>query len=1035
MKKINIIQKVLLSVLFAIGLNITSYSSDNPNIIVILIDDMGYMDSETYGSKYYKTPNLTRLANEGMLFANGYAASPLCSPTRASIMSGQHPARIRMTQAITDPDVAEPIATQPNASWNCGDVQNRHHLPLDIYTLGEALQDSGYHTAHIGKWHLYQSSLGEEYRAENRGFDFVIGGNHAPGPPDYYSPYKNSIPNLSPGPEGEYLNERLAQEAINWISTVKDSENPFFLNFWHYAVHGPVIPKLDLLQKYIDSRDPDAAQRCPEMATMLESMDTSIGILLDWLDEPGNAELKANTVIILTSDNGGNTHSTTENGDFWTSNRPLRGGKGNTYEGGVKVPWIVRWNDTVSAGSVCHTAVQTTDIYPTVLDIAGIPPKPGHILDGRSILPLFKGETMDEVPIFTDFPHRFGALCAPSAAVRLGDWKLIRFYWAGERAKTHYYELFNLARDSMEAINLREYYPDKVLELDALIEQHLLDVDALVPIANPNYTGPSPFDRGNYVPNMELSQQMINFKESGQDTIQLMNESGEKQRSFGLVIEGESWISVENTEDGKVIVYWDAEKRNGPGKVLFGWTGGATAREINGWTMEPLALEALFKDEEDLTIETLGSGSVIPSDGIHSYSMGEIVELTANPNDGFGFVNWVINGEEFKQNPIQLTMDRSWSAYALFSDGNIARIAKASARAYNIDAFPSKANDGDITAWSGWVDKVETSGMSSWLEFTWKNPLLFNRVVVYANPNQTYNINDYSIQYWDGNMYHDIIQIENNTDTVRTSTFPSVNAAQLRLFCTDEGDQARFYRIDEVEVYYDTKEITMEPLSGNGTVLPEAGIHYFARYDSIPLSATAATNWEFSKWVIDGTDIADNPLIVYVNAISSATAYFMKLIDLSALQNALITARVMVDTATVGNGAGEYSQEVVDLANNVILVAQNVLDTATLQSVIDAALVTLLAEMAKFVSNTTGFDHAVFSGFTVYPNPVEDALYFHTIDPLRYRITDFSGRVLMRGELQDNRVEVGILENGMYFLQIIRKNNTLESMTFLKRKN
>ncbi|KKK54437.1 hypothetical protein LCGC14_3084760, partial [marine sediment metagenome] len=348
------IQRLVFSVLFVTGFSIQGISSDKTNIIFILIDDMGYMDSETYGSEYYKTPNLTRLANEGMLFTNGYAASPLCSPTRASIMSGQLPARLRMTVAITSKtnNVAEPQATQPQASWNCGDVENRHHLPLDIYTLGEAMRDSGYHTAHIGKWHLYQSGLGAEYEAGSRGFDFVIGGNHAPGPPDYYSPYKNNIPNLSPGPEGEYLNERLAQEAINWITTVKDSKNPFFLNFWHYAVHGPLIPKLDLLQKYIDSRDPDADQRCPEMATMLESMDTSIGMLLDWLDQPENAELKANTVIILTSDNGGVTHNVTGNGDYWTSNRPLRGGKANTYEGGVKVPWIVRWNDTITAGSV-----------------------------------------------------------------------------------------------------------------------------------------------------------------------------------------------------------------------------------------------------------------------------------------------------------------------------------------------------------------------------------------------------------------------------------------------------------------------------------------------------------------------------------------------------------------------------------------------------------------------------------------------------------------------------------------------------------
>ncbi|MCP4314397.1 MAG: sulfatase-like hydrolase/transferase [Bacteroidetes bacterium] len=887
MRKIYFIQKLAFALLLLLAAGAPGFSADKTNVILILIDDMGYMDSETYGSEYYNTPNLTRLANEGMLFTNGYAASPLCSPTRASIMAGQHPARIRMTQAITNKDVAEPQATQPQASWNCGDVQNRHHLPLDIYTLGEALQDSAYHTAHIGKWHLYHSSLGEEYWAGSRGFDFVIGGNHAPGPPDYYSPYKNSIPNLDPGPEGEYLNERLAEEAIDWISTVKDSENPFFLNFWHYAVHGPVIPKLDLLQKYIDSRDPDADQRCPEMATMLESMDTSIGMLLDWLDEPENAELKANTVIILTSDNGGNIHNTTPNGDFWTSNRPLRGGKANTYEGGTRVPWIIRWNDTIPAGSVCHTAVQSTDIYPTILDITGIPPKTGHTLDGRSILPLFKGEAMEEVPIFTDFPHRFGALCAPSTTVRFGDWKLLRYYWAGERAESHYYELFNLELDPKESINLRDYYPEKVAELDALISQHLADVDALIPIANPNYTGPSPFTRSDNAPAVTLAQDILYYKESGRDTIQLIDDKGAPHTSSGLLIEGENWVSVENTEDGKVIISWDTIKKDGPARVLIAWSGGASVRETNGWTRDPLELELQFKDWEDLSLKALGSGNVSPIEGIHSYPLGELVELTATPAGEADFVNWIINGEAHTLNPLMVTMDTSLNVYALFSDGNIARFAHASARAYNKEAYPSKANDGDITAWSGWVDRVDAAGMPSWLEFTWTHPRKFNRVVVYANPNQGYNINDYTLQFWNGSVYRPIIQIENNTDAVRTSTFPAVSADRLRLYCTDEGDQAKFYRIDETEVYYDTREIVMEDPVGNGTVTPDVGIHTLASYDTIQLHAVPGEEWTFSKWIIDAGDFSENPLNVYVNDISSVRAYFNELPDLTALQDAI----------------------------------------------------------------------------------------------------------------------------------------------------
>lgn len=216
------------------------------------------MDSSTYGSKYYQTPNMSRLAKEGMLFTDAYAASPLCSPTRASIMSGQYPSRLRMTVAITAKSVNEPKALKPEGRAHCGKVESKNHMPLEVYTLAEALKDGGYTTAHIGKWHLAHKP---EHYADHQGFDFVIGGAHLPGPPDYYSPYRNGIRNLKAGPKGEYLNERLAEESIQWIQSVKGK--PFFLNFWHYAVHGPIIAKKDLMPKYQKLRDPKANQRCP----------------------------------------------------------------------------------------------------------------------------------------------------------------------------------------------------------------------------------------------------------------------------------------------------------------------------------------------------------------------------------------------------------------------------------------------------------------------------------------------------------------------------------------------------------------------------------------------------------------------------------------------------------------------------------------------------------------------------------------------------------------------------------------------------
>jgi arylsulfatase A-like enzyme len=478
----------------------------------------------------------------------------------------------------------------------CGLVENRDHLPLEVNTLAEVLKTNGYHTAHIGKWHLAPYSAGSAFYAEHQGFDYVIGGAHLPGPPDYYSPYGNNIRNLTPGPAGEYLNERLAQESIQWISSVQDSGQPFYLNFWHYAVHGPIIAKQDLMPKYEALRDPNADQRCPEMATMLESMDTSIGMLLDWLDHPTNSALKANTLILLTSDNGGVIHSEI-NGNTWTSNRPLRGGKANTYEGGMRVPWIVRWPGNVEAGTTNGTPVQTTDIYPTVLEAAGIDLPPATEIDGQSLVSIFDGTSTNHQPIFTDFPHLFGILCAPSCTVRVGDYKLIRYYHAGENATSHGYELFDLERDPFETINLAAYLPAKVTELDALIEAHLTDADALVPIRNTAYAGtPINVPRSNptQAPDRPLSvhlpEPVISTTTAGSRTIQLLDQENQPRDTYALVLEGSEWVQVENLSNGCVSVDWDVPPESGSAKVLFGWNGGATVWEINDWTHAPCVL-------------------------------------------------------------------------------------------------------------------------------------------------------------------------------------------------------------------------------------------------------------------------------------------------------------------------------------------------------------------------------------------------------------------------------------------------------------
>ena len=609
-----ITKKSILIYLFTIGLIISvkcqeanikkTENTVSPNIILILADDMGWADSELYGSTYYETPNLIRLAKEGMHFTNAYAASPLCSPTRASIMSGQYPARLKITVAITPKNVSEPKALPPEPNQYVGKVQNKNHMPLEIFTLAEALKESGYNTAHIGKWHLSTSNPGWKtgdtiYNAENQGFDFVIGGGHLPGPPDYYSPYRNRIPNLSPGPEGEYLNERLAEESIKWINAVKDSDAPFYLNFWQYAIHGPWIAKKDLMPKYLAKTDPQGLQDCPEMGTMIESLDNSVGLLLDWLDLPENKKVKENTIIIFASDNGGVAHPVKVGGTKKqvTSNRPLRGGKANTYEGGTRIPWIVRWPNKVKAGTISDTPISTVDLYPTLLEISGTKPKPEIVLDGNNITPIFKGESMDDRPLFFDFPHVFGILSASSTTVRLGDYKLLRFYWAGKKPNSHHYELFNLKQDPSEAVNLASYMPEKVKELDALISQHLTTTDALIPIPNKNYTGnPLKLRAGKKrAPNRPTSLQLPKNKfkakpTKGSQKIQLVDENGTPIKTAAVAIEGSEWIQIKPLKDGQVEVSWDRTLKKEDAKILFGWNGGTTAQEMNDWTLDPVEL-------------------------------------------------------------------------------------------------------------------------------------------------------------------------------------------------------------------------------------------------------------------------------------------------------------------------------------------------------------------------------------------------------------------------------------------------------------
>jgi arylsulfatase A-like enzyme len=457
-----------------------------PNFIFILIDDLGWMDTTVYGSQYYETPNIERLAKRSMLFTDAYAANPLCSPTRASILTGKYPARLGITLPAGHlpplPHDHPLLPAQGPAYHPVLTPESRRHLPLEEYTLAEALRDAGYRTAFVGKWHLGQP---EEYWPPAQGFEINIGGGGYPSPPSYFSPYK--IKPLPDGPPGEYITDRLTDETIKLLDTFR--QEPFFICLWHYAVHAPYQAKEALVATFAGKRDPRGMQNNPTMAAMIKSMDESIGRVLDALDSLG---LSDNTVIFFSSDNGGNEYDRV-GPEQWppTNNDPLRSGKASIYEGGVRVPLLVSWPGVVKPGSKCSEVVSSIDFYPTILQMAGIEPKKDQIIDGESIVPLLKstGKLRREA-IFCHFPHATrapsGLICQPCTSVRKGDWKLIRFYATSEEFPNRY-ELYNLREDIGETNNLAEARPDLVKELDALIEDFLARTGALVPRPNPAY--------------------------------------------------------------------------------------------------------------------------------------------------------------------------------------------------------------------------------------------------------------------------------------------------------------------------------------------------------------------------------------------------------------------------------------------------------------------------------------------------------------------------------------------------------------------
>ncbi|MFZ9935783.1 MAG: sulfatase [Luteolibacter sp.] len=445
-----------------------------PNVILVVVDDLGWTDLSCFGSTYYETSNIDRLCAQGMKFTDAYAACAVCSPTRAAIQTGRYPARVGITDWIrflgfkgsrTDLDqpaptnyvggARSPLLCPPNPFW----------MDLSEVTLAEVLKERGYVTSHIGKWHLGPDA----WYPDRQGYDENIGGCDHGQPPGYFDPYhrdaqRPNIPTLKPRKEGEYLTDREADEAAGFITRHRDK--PFFLSLCHYAVHKPIEAKSDIVAKY--EVKPKTNHKDPGYAAMVESVDDAMGRILETLDQ---LKISDRTLIIFTSDNGGLLEP--------TSNTPLRAGKGHPYEGGIRIPQIIRWPGVVKPGSVCSVPVSSVDFLPTIVEATDAQ-LPDRVIDGESLVPLLsqKGGLKRDA-IFWHFPHYRGGI-QPYSLIRQGPWKLIKRYDGTPS------ELFNLNADLSETHDLAAQQPELVKSLEERLAAWLQATGAKLPIRNPD---------------------------------------------------------------------------------------------------------------------------------------------------------------------------------------------------------------------------------------------------------------------------------------------------------------------------------------------------------------------------------------------------------------------------------------------------------------------------------------------------------------------------------------------------------------------
>ncbi len=451
-----------------------------PNILFILVDDMGWTGPACYGSDLHETPNIDRLATQGVRFTQAYSASPVCTPTRAAILTGQHPARLNMTiwhegalerrESRGNKPLAPPL-TEPS-------------LALEHTTIAEVLHDAGYQTAHVGKWHLGDAG----HYPETQGFDINIGASFWGAPRTYWYPYKSErvrstgerefryVPGLPFGEEGEYLTDRLTDEALRLMERMHERQKPFFLHMSYHNPHTPIEGKPELVAYYKKKIREGMNHTNARYAAMVHTLDEDIGRLLGKLDSLGIAD---NTLVIFYSDNGG--FDQIRDDEQVTNNAPLRSGKGSVYEGGIRVPLIVRWPGVTATNTVCDTPVTSMDFYPTILEALGKVPNSAEekVLDGLSLGSVLRDPTasLPREDLHWHYPHYYFTT-TPVTAIRHGDWKLLEYYEDGRQ------ELYNLKDDLGETTDLSKEEPEIVRDLHERLDNWRKRVNAQLPEKN-----------------------------------------------------------------------------------------------------------------------------------------------------------------------------------------------------------------------------------------------------------------------------------------------------------------------------------------------------------------------------------------------------------------------------------------------------------------------------------------------------------------------------------------------------------------------